>query len=250
MIITPVIPIDQHQQMILLNAWTGYCQKKTETKAKRKKNQKDRQSKKINSKSDKNKRKPTLTPNENQLTGKDNSLNEKSNSNANNQEKVGTTKDNTTVSSEDIDLRRVMEISEQVATFNELATVHHEQRLDDLLFENSLQRKPVSADGNCFFQSALPLIPNTYSVQSLRKTLCDHIIDNAKEYVGFFAVSDLSESFDEDISWIDFRTEIDEFSVNGSWTNRAADLLPLALANWVDRPSKYFQVCLIRQFET
>ncbi|CAC5416611.1 unnamed protein product [Mytilus coruscus] len=194
----------------------------------------------INSKSDKNKRKPTLTPNENQLTGKGNSLNEKSNSNANNQEKVGTTKDNTTVSSEDIDLHRVMEISEQVATFNELATVHHEQRLDDLLFENGLQRKPVSADGNCFFQSALPLIPNTYSVQSLRKTLCDHIIDNAKEYVGFFAVSDLSESFDEDISWIDFRTEIDEFSVNGSWTNRAADLLPLALANWSGQTVKIF----------
>ncbi|CAC5366360.1 unnamed protein product [Mytilus coruscus] len=217
-----------------------FLSEKTETKAKRKKNQKDRQSKKINSKSDKNKRKPTLTPNENQLNGKGNSLNEKNNSNANNQEKIGTTKDNTTVSSEDIDLRRVMEISEQVATFNELATVHHEQRLDDLLFVNGLQRKPVSADGNCFFQSALPHIPNTYSVQSLRRTLCDHIIDNAKEYVGFFAVSDLSESFDEDISSIDFRTEIDELSVNGKWTNRAADLLPLALANWTGQTVKIF----------
>ncbi|CAC5404117.1 unnamed protein product [Mytilus coruscus] len=123
----------------------------------------------------------------------------KNNSNANNQEKTGTTKENPTVSSEDIDLHRVMEITEQVATFNELATVHHEQR-----------------------------------------TLCDHIIDNAKEYVGFFAMSDLSKSFDEDISWIDFRTEIDEFSVNGSRTNRAADLLLLALANWTGQTVKLF----------
>lgn len=43
MIITQVIQIFQHQQMILLNAWTDYCQKKTETKAKRTKSQKDGQ---------------------------------------------------------------------------------------------------------------------------------------------------------------------------------------------------------------
>jgi len=61
--------------------------------------------------------------------------------------------------------------------------------------------------------------------------LCGHIIDHAHEYVNFFSTDDINESFEDDINWIDFRTEVEELKGNGRWTNRAADLLPLALSN-------------------
>ena len=44
-----------------------------------------------------------------------------------------------------------------------------------------------------------------------------HIIDHATEYVGLFSASNMSESFDEDISWREFRQEIDRLAVNGKW---------------------------------
>ncbi|CAG2249149.1 unnamed protein product [Mytilus edulis] len=37
----------------------------------------------------------------------------------------------------------------------------------------------------------------------------------------------MSESFDEDIAWIDFRQEVDSLAINGSWTSKAADLCHL-----------------------
>ena len=55
-----------------------------------------------------------------------------------------------------------------------------------------------------------------------------------------FAAQELSESFEEDITWIDFRQEMEALSADGSWTSRAADLLTLALANWSGRLVKIF----------
>ena len=40
----------------------------------------------------------------------------------------------------------------------------------------------------------------------------------------------MSESFDEDNSWKEFRQEIDRLAVNGNGTSRAADLLALAFS--------------------
>jgi hypothetical protein len=57
---------------------------------------------------------------------------------------------------EDMHMEKAKEISVQEATFNNYVTTHHEKRLNDLLFMNGLVRKRVPADGNCFFQSALP----------------------------------------------------------------------------------------------
>jgi hypothetical protein len=51
-----------------------------------------------------------------------------------------------------------------------------------------------------------------------------YIVEKAEHYVGFFAAQELSESFEEDITWIDFRQEMEALSVDGSWTSRAADL--------------------------
>ena len=100
---------------------------------------------------------------------------------------------------------------------------------------NEYERKSVAPDGNCFFQSVLPQISKIVRSSDIHQILCNHIIDHATEYVGLFSVSDMSKSFDEDISWIAFRQEIDRLAVNGNGTSRAADLLPLALPNWIGK---------------
>jgi formiminotetrahydrofolate cyclodeaminase len=41
------------------------------------------------------------------------------------------------------------------------------------------------------------------TVQELRRSLCDHIVEKAENYVGFFAAQELPESFEEEITWID-----------------------------------------------
>ena len=70
---------------------------------------------------------------------------------------------------------------------------------------NGVVRKRVPADGNCFCQSALPHMHSLLTVQALRRSLCDHIVEKAENYVGLFAAQELSESFEEDITgtWID-----------------------------------------------
>ena len=59
---------------------------------------------------------------------------------------------------EDIAIYTAKKISVQEATCNEIVKIHHEKRLDDVLFMNGYERKSVAPDGNCFFQSVLPHI--------------------------------------------------------------------------------------------
>jgi beta-glucanase (GH16 family) len=107
------------------------------------------------SKSKKRKRK---SDSKNQKLNSDNSLPKNDNSRMNQVEiqndNLGPTIDQT----EDMHMKKAKEISVQEATSNNYVTTHHEKRLDDLLFMNGLVRKHVPADGNCFFQSALPHI--------------------------------------------------------------------------------------------
>ncbi|CAC5414853.1 unnamed protein product [Mytilus coruscus] len=58
-----------------------------------------------------------------------------------------------------------------------------EQKLDTLLAANSLVRKEVSPDGNCFFRASLLHVPYVKDENELRGMLCGLIIDNANEYV-------------------------------------------------------------------
>jgi hypothetical protein len=121
-----------------------------------------------------------------QKLNSDNSLPKNDNSRMNQVEiqndNLGPTIDQT----EDMHMEKTKEINVQEATFNNYVTTHHGKKLDDLLFINGLVRKCVPVDGNCFFQSALPHIHSLLTVQELRRSLCDHIVENAKNYVGFF----------------------------------------------------------------
>ena len=134
----------------------------------------------------KSKKKKRKSDSKKQKLNSDNSLPKNDNSRMNQVEiqndNLGPTIDQT----EDMHMEKAKEISVQEATFNNYVTTHHEKRLNDLLFMNGLVRKRVPADGNCFFQSALPHIHSLLTVQELRRSLCDHIVEKAEHYVGFF----------------------------------------------------------------
>jgi hypothetical protein len=135
------------------------------------------------SKSKKRKRK---SDSRKQKLNSDNSLHENDNSRMNQVEiqndNLGATIDQT----EDMHMEKAKEINFQEATFNNYVTTHHEKKPDNLLFINGIVRKCVHVDGNCFFQSALPHIHSLLTVQELRRSLCDHIVEKAENYVGFF----------------------------------------------------------------
>ena len=136
------------------------------------------------SKSKKKKRK-RKSDSKKQKLNSDNSLPKNDNSRMNQVEIQNDNLGPTINQTEDMHMEKAKEISVQKATFNNYVTTHHEKRLNDLLFMNGLVRKRVPADGNCFFQSALPHIHSLLTVQELRRSLCDHIVKKAEHYVGF-----------------------------------------------------------------
>ena len=136
-----------------------------------------------------------------------------------------------TIIPEEIEVNVAKEISRVDAVHQDNITLTQTRKLDSLLSANGLVRLQVNPDGNCFFEAALLHLENMECANELRQILCTHIVENANEYVTFFSTNDTNESFEEDILWIDFRTEVEELRSNGAWTNRASDLLPLALAN-------------------
>lgn len=125
-----------------------------------------------------------------------------------------------------------------------------EKRLDELLLLNGLDRIKVPGDGNCFFVSALCHISSIKTSLALRNVLCDHIVDNIDEYIGYLTNTHCCHSFEYDIACIDFRTEIEELRQEGNWTSQAGDLLPLALSNWSGQPVKIFSSLTTRPITT
>ena len=137
-------------------------------------------------------------------------------------------------------IQTVKEVTKQHAYPVEHIRKQCEQKLDDILTANGLERIHVSADGDCFFRAAKLHFPKVNDENDLRRMLCEHIIDYAGEYICFFSNNNVNESYEEDIIWIDFRTEVEELKHHGKWTNRTAGLLPLALANWSKKPIRIF----------
>ncbi|CAG2187202.1 unnamed protein product [Mytilus edulis] len=80
--------------------------------------------------------------------------------------------------------------------------------------------------------------------------LCDHIVDNIDEYIGYLTNTHCCHSFEYDIACIDFRTEIEKLRQEGNWTSQAGDLLPLALSNWSGQPVKFFSSLTTRPITT
>ena len=107
----------------------------------------------------------------------------------------------------------------------------NEGRLDRLLYSEGLQRKNVPRYGDCFFEATCCSELISESPAQLRQSLCAHLQDNAVEYIGFFQ-SQYSQEKEEEFT--EYLAELENLKKDGYWSNKAADLLPLALANYID----------------
>ncbi|XP_062577208.1 uncharacterized protein LOC134239069 [Saccostrea cucullata] len=137
-------------------------------------------------------------------------------------------------------VEKAKERSLQESKLNTLIANHHKSRLDRLLEANGMLRETITSDGNCFFNAALFHLPSIEGVSELRHLLCDHMIDNAGEYTGFFSSPATLDSAEQELLWMDFSIEVDQLRRDGIWSNKAADMLPLALANFTGRHVRIF----------
>ncbi|KAK3107527.1 hypothetical protein FSP39_016707 [Pinctada imbricata] len=128
----------------------------------------------------------------------------------------------------------------QESELRDLIRKDHTTRIDELLVANGMERKTVVPDGNCFFRAAMYHLPSIKGVAQLRQLLCDHLLDNAEEYKGFFMSSENLHSAESDLLWMDFSVEVEKLRGNGIWSNKAADILPLVLANFTCRHVRIF----------
>ena len=111
----------------------------------------------------------------------------------------------------------------------------HGSKLDNILSANGFYRVPVPPFGNCFFEAVLPHLDGI-DAKMLRSILCDHLDDNLGEYIDFLP-GDIS---DENETYLRYFLNVSQLRAEGEWSNDAADLLPLALANYAKRTVKIF----------
>ena len=81
------------------------------------------------------------------------------------------------------------------------------------------------------------IIMEGITAHELRNCLCDFLEDNFPTFANFMQRND-----EEDDSGTKerFLINVHELRQSGKWTNDAADFLPLALADWTQRPIKIF----------
>lgn len=116
----------------------------------------------------------------------------------------------------------------------------HKQRLDNLLSANGLRQVEVASDGNCFFEScALSL---SITALDLRKCLCDYLEDNLGMFIDFMPFAE-----DGNERYMEYMQNILELRHPGRWSNRAGDMLPLALASWTGRNVRILQATQVSQ---
>ncbi|XP_062594910.1 uncharacterized protein LOC134256266, partial [Saccostrea cucullata] len=96
-------------------------------------------------------------------------------------------------------VEKAKERSLQESKLNTLIANHHKSRLDRLLEANGMLRETITSDGNCFFNAALFHLPSIEGVSELRHLLCDHMIDNAGEYTGFFSSPATLDSAEQEL---------------------------------------------------
>ena len=135
-------------------------------------------------------------------------------------------------------IQQAKEESKEEEERRKMIELQHENRLDQLLFSNGFIRKTVIPDGNCFFEAARMTLGEDYSRQHLRQQLCQHLEENVEEYIGFLLNRNAN---DDDLTFLKaYFKQIETLRQNGYWSNRASDLLPLALANWSQRTVRIY----------
>ena len=133
----------------------------------------------------------------------------------------------------DVDLTYALKKSADAHVLQSVAVQHHNKRLNERLAANQMQRVPIYRDGDCFFNAALQHVTAFSDAAQLRNALCTHMLENVDTYTPFV---------DSDDNFLGLLASLRQ---DGTWSSKANDLLPLALANATGRRVKIF--CSRRQ---
>ena len=128
-------------------------------------------------------------------------------------------------------IQKIKEQSMREAVIRQTAIEEQQEKIDQLLYSNGLERVQVRADGNCFFEAACLAIGahKNENAQKLRQDMCKHLDKQTEEYIGFLMNKNMHT--DDESFLLDYMMEIEELKNSGYWSNTAADFLPLALSN-------------------
>ena len=98
-------------------------------------------------------------------------------------------------------------------------------RLTTLLASNGLQIWPVSADGDCLLSAVIAQVPElNLDSTALRQCLCEHITANIEHYSPFLQGGSCA-----------LLTQIERLKKRGQWNSDLGDLVPFAIANFLQR---------------
>ncbi len=129
------------------------------------------------------------------------------------------------------ELQRVLRKSRTEHNVNSILQRFAEKRLSNLLDSNSLERKSINPDGNCYFNAVLSQITSQFSMYEFRSELCKHLLENEEHYKGYMA----NRSMDElDISE-QYVEKVNQLKGEGVWNVEMSDILPLATANFLNK---------------
>ena len=103
-------------------------------------------------------------------------------------------------------------------------------RLTTLLASNGIW--PVSADGDCLLSAVIAQVPElNHDTTALRQCLCEHIIANVEHYSPFLQGGPCA-----------LLAQIELLKKKGQWNSDLGDLVPFAIANFLQRNILIFSI--------
>ncbi|MES9882503.1 MAG: hypothetical protein ABW185_16670 [Sedimenticola sp.] len=114
---------------------------------------------------------------------------------------------------------------------------YHANKLDKILASNMVTRHPVYPDGNCLFAAVLEHVDESMSVTDLRSKIAKHFEENIIHYICFVTFPDIITADEEHTQFIDM---IEEIKQDGKWNSDMSDIVPLCIANVLQRPLRIY----------
>ncbi|XP_070212669.1 uncharacterized protein [Littorina saxatilis] len=131
-------------------------------------------------------------------------------------------------------LDRTIASSTAAARTQERVYKEHESKLNNIFAANGFYKVNVPSDGNCFFDSASRHLDGMDPL-ALRAYLCDHMENSFAAYLDFLSCEE-----DDNERYLSYFYNVGQLRNPGTWCNDAADLIPMALADWSGRQVKIF----------
>jgi len=126
------------------------------------------------------------------------------------------------------DILKVKLKTKRNETIKDMVKRLHDKRLNTLLLSNELERVAIYGDGNCFFSAVKISGDLEEGTITMRENVCELMKTNANSYMAFTEGNEATELRKDE-----FCKEVEKLKRNGEWNIDIADILPLAVANYL-----------------